>query len=304
MILLRGPSGIGKSRLLRELAQVARADGWTTIHTAPVDDQTRYGPLSRWLNELGAAPARSYSTAGRRLERALRGAGPVCLLVDDLPQADPLSLFALRYLGAGLLSRPVLVIAAANSDQDDPDGLVGLQAEGRSAEWLETHEVDGMTRADIGRLGASLLGSPLPPGALEYLYRLTEGNPLHAIGLLHLWSQVEALGPGPSGWEWQVVMETEAHRAMLFGAVLRAAGRPAEALPWLDRSLALRGHPFVERYYLAHAQVERALHELGRQAEARLAWQRARRDLTRLGAEPGLVAAEQRWAAASQGIYR
>lgn len=201
VLLLRGPSGVGKSRLLHEAALLARGQGWKSVYSAPAGDGDGYAPLHQWLAELGSAPARSYGTAGRRLDLALRQAGPVCLLVDDLPRADLISLFALRQVGAGLLQRPVLVIATVNPEQESSDGWLGLQAEGDAAGWLSVLEVGGLARADIDRLAMALLRAPLAPEALEELFRLTEGNPLHAIALLHLWSGAEAILPGPAGWE-------------------------------------------------------------------------------------------------------
>jgi diguanylate cyclase (GGDEF)-like protein len=200
VVFLQGPAGAGKSRLLQEVAEVAGAHGWMTVHTAPADDVTPYRPVERWLEALGtgrtgrSAAGSSLTGVGRRLRRALWRGAPVCLLVDDLPRADHLSLFSLRMAGRYLAKRRVLVIATGREDEGSA-GWEGLRAEGAAEGWLTTLEVGGLTRADLGRLAAAML--PGAPGAgasgtgpsgtgpdLDGLWRLTGGNPLHAVAVL------------------------------------------------------------------------------------------------------------------------
>lgn len=56
------------------------------------------------------------------------------------------------------------------------------------------------------------------------------------------------------------------------GAYLLQLGRPAEAIPWLERALKA---PRYESYHFAHMNLGRAYQALGRWEEARRAYQKA-----------------------------
>lgn len=145
-----------------------------------------------------------------------------------------------------------------------------------------------------GRMAQALLLAGRPAEAVEALAPIDEWlSPSNLVAR----EQLESVR------DWQVVPETAAYRGMVFGAVLRAAGEPEEALVWLEQTLRLRGAPFVELHRLAEAGAERAmaLHALGRRQEAVRAWKRAEADFARLGAGPGLAWARQRWEAACGG---
>ncbi|HEY2888309.1 MAG TPA: AAA family ATPase [Candidatus Limnocylindrales bacterium] len=154
-IVLRGPAGIGKSRVLREVAALARASGWPAVEgrglEASADEpfatigtalRTAFGERLAGVAEPsrsavltaspsgGETPAMEFaSDAGLTAAlvdalRSLAASSPVALIVDDAQWLDPGSLGVL-VAAAGAV--PGLLLAA--TVRDDPALLAaGAQA--------------------------------------------------------------------------------------------------------------------------------------------------------------------------------
>lgn len=220
LVLLYGEAGVGKSRLLRELAANAQ---WRGVRTAwgrcyelaappayqPLVEVLRAhlpaltdAPLSplwrrelaRLLPELAAGPplpppARQ-GEAGHLLEAiarafaALAVAGPLLLLLEDAQWMDAASLEALRYLLPRLAEMPLLVVVSVR----------GEELAGQPATVLAAMERTHLTRRlDLGRLDAEAtaeliqraLDLPRPaPRFSARLYAETEGNPFFLVETL------------------------------------------------------------------------------------------------------------------------
>lgn len=220
LVLLYGEAGVGKSRLLRELAANAQ---WRGIRTAwgrcyqlaappayqPLIEVLRAhlpaltdAPLSplwrrelaRLLPELAAGPplplpARQ-GEAGRLLEAiarafaALAATSPLLLLLEDAQWMDSASLEALRYLLPRLADMPLLVVVSVR----------GEELAGEPATVLAAMERTHLTRRlDLGRLDAEAtaelvqraLDLPRPaPRFSARLYAETEGNPFFLVETL------------------------------------------------------------------------------------------------------------------------
>jgi putative polyketide hydroxylase len=154
LLLVTGEAGIGKSRLLTELGQRARADGMVVLTGTATEGSPAYRPIAQaLLHELRARPAddapelRPYRAAlGRllpgwggddarlddgvdpvlvlgegvvRLLARIAGDAGCVVLLEDLHWADPDSLALLEYLSTALRSTNVLV---AGSAREDPSG--------------------------------------------------------------------------------------------------------------------------------------------------------------------------------------
>ncbi|WAC54389.1 LuxR C-terminal-related transcriptional regulator [Gordonia sp. SL306] len=166
-IALIGDAGIGKSTVLRRLAQVA----------GEIDLDT----LVMWDGRLAQSD----------VEGILRSAtGPVLLLVDDADQNDEL-VRDITTLVQSNPEAPVLVVLAAA----DPTPAI-------SALLADTLRVGGIDRDSVAAL-ATARGRVLHPIVVDRLTRHTEGNPRDAIALLDelptaTWSRVDVELPAPS----------------------------------------------------------------------------------------------------------
>jgi predicted ATPase/DNA-binding SARP family transcriptional activator len=226
LTIVYGEAGVGKSRLLREVAVNARWRGVCTVWgrcyelsappayqplvealraDLPALDGAALKPLwraelSRILPELatgeGPPPPLSPEEEQRRLLEAiaqgflaLGDTVPLLVLLEDAHWMDPASLEALRYLLPRLGETPLLVVVTARPEE----------LEGRQAKMLSAMENTRLARRlELGRLDqaeteelvqrALDLEEPAPRFSAR-LYAETEGNPFFLIDTL--WALVE-----------------------------------------------------------------------------------------------------------------
>jgi DNA-binding SARP family transcriptional activator/tetratricopeptide (TPR) repeat protein len=198
-LVLRGPGGIGKSALSREVARTARAEGWTVVGTTATESAGPYAPLAAVterhadvLPGLGEVPRAVLTqlmtpTGGltrhrvigafRRLLLAAAGDGPIALIVDDAHLADEATLDVLPHLGA-----PVLVVLAYRAEAAPPSlarGVARLARAGR------------VTELDLGPLGddeaaalvAAGTSTPRDDATVERIVEMGHGNPFLVLEL-------------------------------------------------------------------------------------------------------------------------
>jgi tetratricopeptide (TPR) repeat protein len=213
LILVYGEAGVGKTRLLRELARNAQ---WRGIRTAwgrcyelagpqpyqpllevlrtdlSLLSETSLEPLwraelARLLPELATGesppPMEPEQEQHRLLEAIARGllalvrTTPGLILLEDAHWIDPDSLAAIRYLLPRLEMIPLLIVVSARGEE-----LAGRQAAGLST--LERTrlprrlELGRLTLAESGQLVQHALGLEQPPPRFTArLFAETEGNP-------------------------------------------------------------------------------------------------------------------------------
>ncbi|HEY5988573.1 MAG TPA: ATP-binding protein, partial [Streptosporangiaceae bacterium] len=125
ILLVEGEPGVGKSWLLSEAADAARADGFAVIAEG-ADELTRCMPLGPLLLGLKKPPATLSEEPAHlrpglqmslvdsvrvRLEQRAH-VGPVLICLDDLQWADAVTLLALRLLPWQLASSREVLVAA------------------------------------------------------------------------------------------------------------------------------------------------------------------------------------------------
>jgi len=241
VLLVEGEPGVGKSRLLDELAaRFVRAGGQVTRGRAYEAEMLR--PYAAWLEVLRGAPLAALdplhlaelapllpelgppapaSDEGRLFDAVVRAlatlatARPLLVVLDDAQWLDERSSALLHAAARSLHDAPVLVACAARAAElaDNPAALRVARALARG---------DAATRLELGPLAAAevaALARSLDP-ALDAarLHAESEGNPLLALEL----ARALRAGGGP----------TRSLDLLLAERLERVAGPARELLPW------------------------------------------------------------------------
>ncbi len=202
--LLTGEAGIGKSRLLDELAERLRATGVDVLRGHAVPGGGPFRPLVEALVRAApAAPATDPRLVGFRavLARLLPGwpdppaagahvvdpvvvlaeavrellgvladTGPRVVLIDDLHWSDPDTLAVLEYLGGSWL--PVRIVAAARVEAVEP--LAAL----RGHPGIEEIPLSPLTAEAVSALAGLVGGAEPEPAVATLLAATADGLPL------------------------------------------------------------------------------------------------------------------------------
>ena len=230
-VAVLGERGIGKSRLLRDVAEQARAEGLLVLtgRAVPVG-RTPYRPLAEavlplvddllappvapvlsGLNALAAAlqPRRHHwlesgplvvaETLRRVLSAQPRAVQGAVLLLDDLHWADPETLEAVEHLVESAPSaRFLLVLSARDDEHNDAVAMARRMHSRRTALILVLRR---LLPPEVLTLAADALGAPAPPGLSRELGR-AEGLPFLIEELLAALARDGALRRSVDGWDF------------------------------------------------------------------------------------------------------
>ncbi|HET9138855.1 ATP-binding protein, partial [Actinophytocola sp.] len=194
LCLVTGEAGVGKTRLLTELATLARARGARVLTGGCLplaEAELPFAPIVEALRheetglDLVAAGSPSTSTQPRMFElflgtlgRIARGA-PVLLAVEDVHWADRSTVDLLAFLARNLRTEPVLlVLTCRDHDLDD-----GGDVRRRLPELVRLREavrvdLDRLSRAETATQLANLTGADPQPAFVDAVFARSEGNPL------------------------------------------------------------------------------------------------------------------------------
>jgi DNA-binding SARP family transcriptional activator len=183
LVLVSGEAGIGKTRLVEELATacVQRGVAVAEARSYAAEGALAFGPVVQWLRVLGVP--RPPEGADRHelfdaLADVLIADTPLLLVADDVQWADRDTLQFLHYLLRAHPNARLLVAATARREEVGPAGALGeLVTALEVRDQLEAIELRRLTRAETAALAAGL-GAKAPP---ERLYEETEGNPLFVV---------------------------------------------------------------------------------------------------------------------------
>ncbi len=260
--LLEGPAGIGKTRLLTELATRARAAGARVLdaRAGVLERENGFGVVVQLFEEFaadsalleGAAePARAVLTGidgeadgGDRSFASLHGLfrlasnlaaqRPLVICVDDLQWSDAASLRFVAYLTRRLASLPVLVaVTVRTGEPSTDDALLAEVAQDPLTVALRPIPLTGAATATLVR---ARLGEDADEAFAAACHEVARGNPLLLRQLLNALAteqvtpdaehaeQVRAIGP----------------RAVSRTVLLRLARLPQGAVA-LARAVAILG---------------------------------------------------------------
>lgn len=216
--VVMGEAGVGKSRLVREVSQVAASRGWSVLTGRAVGGAVpvAYRPLAeavlgglrgrgepelsevgpfrpalgrlvpQWLPREPAPGLESPVMLGEGLLRLLRGlgGGSGCLLVlEDLHWADPESLAVLEYLADNVTDERIACLGTLRPEEDGVGhGAIGALVDRRAAHAVEVARLRDEDTIGVAR---SCLGAAELPAAVEaFLCARADGLPFLVEELL------------------------------------------------------------------------------------------------------------------------
>ncbi len=191
-LLVRGEPGIGKSRLLEWMADLARTTGGPVIEAGAFESES-LRPYALWLDALrrlgnveavfsdekGDDRDRLYANLSQYL-LALPAEKPVIVMFDDVQWADESSLAATHYVARMCRDRRLLLILAGREGELQDNTALQQTLRGlRQAKQLQELRLGPLTEPALRELIAQQV-----PGADCATYsRACGGNPLLAIEL-------------------------------------------------------------------------------------------------------------------------
>jgi DNA-binding SARP family transcriptional activator len=219
LALVRGGAGVGKTRLVAEVAAIARGQGAVVASTqcfgtsgrlalAPVADWVRNAAVQSatatlepaWRTEVGrlvppegggerGGGSRAMADAWQRhrffegLARALIAVGrPVMLVLDNVQWCDQETLAFLTFCLGLAPAAPVLIAGTLRIDSlnEDPE-LAEWTVRMRATGLLTELSVSPLETSDTARLAQAIAGRALPESEAALLQATTGGFPLYVI---------------------------------------------------------------------------------------------------------------------------
>lgn len=218
VVLLSGPPGTGKTRLLQEIGRHAPRRGFR-IHWGRCPEQSPSVAFSPWEEILrsirdeepqafesitspeqaaldsvfpdlagrsGPVDALDAGSARERLHRAVRQVlvacsrvRPIVLAIDDLHRADATSVALLEWLAARSTGEAIVFVATYRDRVMAADPLARAGiARLQSLPGCVTERLADLTRADVEALVRFALGDGVSTEDVEQLWRRSGGNPL------------------------------------------------------------------------------------------------------------------------------
>ncbi len=280
-VLVHGEAGVGKTSLVRSVADEVRADGVQVLWGSGLRFDAAEALLlpitmafDRWLRDAGpdtreraltgvpgvgavlpslgrpddeVTETRRVVVVDALLNRILE-LGPVLLVVDDVQWADQASLTALAYLIAGFSRQPLaLVTTHRDEDSHHADEFRTWFGDMRRMPSVDVLALDRLDRETTRSQVTGLIGTEPTDTLLDQVFRRSEGNAyLTELLVSETGPHAEVLPePLPTALQDALLSAWQrlSHTARALTRTLAVAGRPAELSALGDVVLALDGEP-------------------------------------------------------------
>jgi DNA-binding CsgD family transcriptional regulator/tetratricopeptide (TPR) repeat protein len=198
LFFLAGEAGIGKTRLLTEIAGRAAARGFTVVGAAafPADADVAGGLITDALSAFGTHTAKllgqSHAGDSHRQRRLLvtgladalaeAGAGPepVLMTLEDLHWADDLTLQILARLAHRLPGLPMLIMGTYRSDELYPRVPMRVwRTRLLNQRHAEEARLPRLSPADTAAMATAISDTALPATVTGAIFARSDGIPLH-----------------------------------------------------------------------------------------------------------------------------
>ena len=219
LVLIRGESGIGKTRLADEQLHWCRVNrvNVATARCFPGEGRLAYAPVAAWLKssalqpalarldrtslldiatlcpELAAArsdvsPLERQVESGQRLRffeamaQAFWLTAPLVLVIDDLQWADADTIEWLHYFLRSAGGTCCLIVGAVRTEEEhDNPALARLLAGLEHDGQLTVLPLGRLDHAATGQLAGAIAGEQLDEMAMARMFKETEGHPLFIV---------------------------------------------------------------------------------------------------------------------------
>ena len=226
-VVVTGAAGVGKTRLAVEASRLAESAGHAVVWVRATRSAAAIplGALAALLPEPAAGSDAEAGVLGRARRALVERAGErrLVLCVDDGQWLDDVSAALVHQLAA---AGDVFAVVTSRQGEPVPDALRALWKD----ELCALVELEPLTREDVERLLAAVLGAPVDGRSANALWELTRGNALFLRELVRYGLDRRVLAEDGGVWRWRGGMAVGTRLSELLGARLDALEASARRL--------------------------------------------------------------------------